>query len=51
VIKPGQTVQQVPAPGGTVFGHGKRIGEVYRLPNGKLVLVTTTGRPSSGTGH
>jgi hypothetical protein len=49
VIKPGQTVQQVPTPDGTVIGQGTRVGEVYRLPNGKLVLVTTKGTPGSGS--
>jgi hypothetical protein len=49
VVKPGQTVQQIPAPGKTVVGRGQRVGQVYRLPNGKLVLVTTKGTPSSGS--
>jgi hypothetical protein len=49
VVKPGQTVRQVPAPGRTVIGRGERVGEVYRLPNGRLVLVTTKGTPSGGS--
>jgi hypothetical protein len=51
VVKPGQTVQQIPAPGSTVVGRGHRVGEVYRLPNGRLVLVTTKGTPGSGSGR
>jgi hypothetical protein len=39
-LKPGQTVKQIPQPGSQVVGQGRKVGEVYRLPDGRLVLVT-----------
>jgi hypothetical protein len=42
VVKPGQQLRTLPTPGGRVAGPGTRVGEVYRLPNGDLVLVTGT---------
>jgi hypothetical protein len=49
VIKPDQTVKQVPTPGGTVIGRGQPVGKVYRLPSGQLVLVTTKGTPNASS--
>lgn len=48
VLKPGQTLRKLPTPHGQVAGPGTRVGEVYRLPDGELVLVTGKG---SATGH
>jgi hypothetical protein len=46
-IAPGQTVHELPTPGATTFGHGTKVGTVYRLPSGQLVYVT--GTPASTT--
>ena len=42
-VKPGQTLQRLPSPGKHVVGRGTRVGSVYRLPDGQLVLVTMSG--------
>jgi hypothetical protein len=50
VLRPGQRVQQLPKPGGKVVGPGKKIGSVYRLPDGRLVLVTPSHPPAASPG-
>jgi hypothetical protein len=46
VLRPGQRIQQLPHPAGRVIGPGTKVGSVYRLPDGRLVLVTPSGEPS-----
>jgi hypothetical protein len=46
VLRPGQQVQQLPHPHGHVVGPGTRVGSVYRLPDGRLVLVTPSRAPT-----
>ena len=48
VIQPGDTVHNLPKPGGEVVGPGVQVGTVYRLPDGRLVYVTP-GKDGSGT--
>jgi hypothetical protein len=43
-IKPGQTVHHLPTPGAPTTGRGRKVGTVYRLPDGTLVYVTGTSK-------
>jgi hypothetical protein len=40
-ISPGETISPLPSPGARVQGPGTKVGTVYRLPDGRLVYVTT----------
>ena len=37
--KSGERVRPVGEPGGRVIGHGREVGKVYRLQDGRLVFV------------
>jgi hypothetical protein len=39
VIKPNQQVAPLPTPGGRTVGHGVKVGNVYRLADGRLIYV------------
>jgi hypothetical protein len=38
-VRPGDKVADVPPNGAQVVGHGKKVGSVYRLADGRLVYV------------
>ncbi|MEH3053488.1 MAG: DUF2149 domain-containing protein [Patulibacter minatonensis] len=38
-VKRGEQLKSLEVRGGKVVGQGERVGEVYRLPDGKLVYV------------
>ncbi len=38
-VEPNQQVKQVPASGQRVVGHGRQVGKVYRLSDGRLIYV------------
>ena len=47
ITKPGETTEQIQVePGSEVVGQGKKLGEVYRLSDGRTVIVKPKG--SSG---
>jgi hypothetical protein len=47
IAKPGQKAETIEvAPGATVVGQGKKLGEVYQLSDGRTVIV----RPKGATG-
>jgi hypothetical protein len=49
-VGPGQVVRQLPSPGVPTSGVGTPVGEVYQLPDGRLVYVSgplASASPSS----
>jgi len=49
-LQPGQQIKQITPTQGKAAGHGQPVGQVYRLPNGQLVLVTN-GTTSGSSGR
>ena len=39
VVKPDQRVSPLPTPGGKTVGRGVKVGNVYRLSDGRLIYV------------
>lgn len=47
-VDPNDTVSKVPADRTKVIGRGTKVGEVYRLKDGRLVYVVPSTTPSPG---
>jgi hypothetical protein len=51
LTRPGEKVEQIQVePGASVVGRGEKLGEVYRLSDGRTVIVKPRGSSGGSTG-